>query len=96
MDGPPRLYRPDIRRSAGVSYAVTVFAIGFLLGTARVLLLAARAGSTIAASVEAPIILTASWYLSSIWMKRLVVGAEIRTRIVVGAVAFVTSIPVIA
>ena len=75
---------------AGVAYAVTVFAIGFLLGTARVLLLAPRLGSTIAVLVEAPIILTASWYVSSFWIRRLAVGAEIRSRIVVGAVAFVT------
>ena len=75
---------------AGVAYAVTVFAVGFLLGTGRVLLLAPRVGSTIAVSAEAPIILAASWYLSRIWMKRLAVGAEIRTRILVGAVAFVT------
>jgi hypothetical protein len=75
---------------AGVAYAVTVFAIGFLLGAARVLLLTPRVGSTIAVSVEAPIILTASWYVSSIWMRRLVVVAEIRTRILVGIVAFVT------
>jgi len=75
---------------AGVSYAVTVFAIGFLLGTARVLLLAPRVGSTIAVMVETPIILTASWYVSSMWMKRLVVAPEVRTRILVGAVALVT------
>ena len=75
---------------AGVAYAVTVFAIGFLLGTARVLLLAPRVGSTVAVSVETPIILAASWCLSRIWTKRLAVGMEIRTRILVGAVAFVT------
>jgi hypothetical protein len=75
---------------AGVAYATTVFAIGFLLGTARILLLAPLVGPTIAVLVEAPIILTASWYVSSIWMKRLVVGAEIRTRALVGAFAFVT------
>jgi hypothetical protein len=75
---------------AGVAYAVTVFAIGFLLGTARVLLLAPRVGQTIAVSVEAPIILTASWYVSSVLMKRLAVGAEISTRILVGVVAFAT------
>jgi hypothetical protein len=75
---------------AGVAYAVTVFTIGFVLGTARVLLVAPRVGSTIAVSVEAPIILTASWYVSKIWMRRLAVGAEIRPRILVGAVAFVT------
>lgn len=33
---------------AGIAYAVTVFAIGFLLGAARILLLAPRAGSTVA------------------------------------------------
>jgi hypothetical protein len=75
---------------AGVAYAVTIFAIGFVLGTARVLLLAPRVGSTIAVSIEAPIILTASWYVSSLWMKRLAIGGEIGTRILVGAVAFVT------
>ena len=75
---------------AGVAYAVTVFAIGFLLGTARVLLLAPRVGSKIAVLVEAPIILTASWYASRIWMTRLAVGAEIRPRILMGVVAFVT------
>lgn len=75
---------------AGVTYAVTVFAIGFFLGTTRVRLLAPHVGSTIAVSVEAPIILTASWYVSSIWMKRLAVSAEIRTRTLVGAVAFAT------
>ena len=57
---------------AGVAYAVTVFAIGFVLGT-RVLLLAPRVGSTIAVSIEVPVILTASWYVSSLWMKRLAI-----------------------
>ncbi len=75
---------------AGVAYAVTVFAIGFLLGAARVLLLAPRVGATIAVSVEAPIILTASWYVSKIWVTRLAVGAEIRLRILMGVVAFLT------
>jgi hypothetical protein len=75
---------------AGVAYAVTVFTIGFLLGTARVLLLAPRMGSTIAVSIEAPIILTASWYISKVWVTRLAVGAEIPLRILMGVVAFVT------
>jgi hypothetical protein len=75
---------------AGIAYAVTVFAVGFLLGTARVLLLAPRVGPTVAVSIETPIILGASWYVSSTWMKRLGVGTEIHTRILVGAVAFVT------
>lgn len=75
---------------AGIAYAITVFAIGFLLGTVRVLLLAPRVGATIAVSVEVPIMLMASWYVSRILMKRFAVGAESRTRILVGAVAFAT------
>jgi len=75
---------------AGVAYAVTVFAIGFLLGTVRVLLLAPRVGPTVAVSIETPIILTASWYASRIWVTRLGLDAEIRLRILVGVVAFVT------
>ena len=51
---------------AGVAYAVTVFAIGFLLGTARVLLLAPRVGSTVAVLVETPVILAASWYVAGL------------------------------
>lgn len=59
---------------AGVAYAVTVFAIGFLLGTARVLLLAPYVGSTIAVSVEAPIIPTTSGNAS------IVAGAVSKSR----------------
>ena len=75
---------------AGIAYAATVFGIGFLLGTARVLLLAPRVGPTIAVSVETPVILAASWYVAAYWMQGLAVAAEIRTRILVGVVAFVT------
>jgi len=75
---------------AGTAYAATVFGIGFLLGSARVLLLAPRVGSTIAVSVETPVILAASWYVAGYWMKRLAVAAEIRTRTLVGVVAFIT------
>jgi hypothetical protein len=87
-----RRYAEYIRAGAkaGVAYAVTVFAIGFLLGAARVLLLAPRAGPTIAVLIEMPVILTASWYASRIWMKQLAVGVETSTRAVVGTVAFVT------
>jgi hypothetical protein len=75
---------------AGVIYAVTVFAIGFLLGAVRVLLLVPRVGPSIAVSVEAPIMLAVSWLVASISIARLAVGPGIRTRIVMGLVAFVT------
>jgi len=74
---------------AGVAYAAAVFAIGFLLGTARVLLLAPRFGATLAVSVEVPVILAASWYVSTFCMKRLADSSEVFTGILVGAVAFV-------
>ena len=59
---------------AGVAYAVSVFAIGALPGTARIGLLATRVGPTLAVLFETPIILTASWYVSRAWMRRLAIG----------------------
>lgn len=73
---------------AGIAYGLAVFAIGCVLGAIRVLLLAPRVGPTMAVSAEVPIILMASWFLCSLLMRRLGVGAEIGARIVVGAVAF--------
>ena len=67
-DWDARSERVALSAKAGVAYAVTVLAIGFQLGTASVLLLAPRVGSTIVVSVESPIIVTASWYVSSIWI----------------------------
>jgi hypothetical protein len=77
-----------VSAEAGIAYGLAVFAIGCVLGTVRVLLLAPRVGPTIAVSVEVPIILMASWFLSSVLMKRLGVSAEIGPRILVGAAAF--------
>ena len=83
-----RLLASGIR--AGVAYGATVFAVGFLLGTARILLLAPRVGAAAAVSIEAPIIMTASWYVSRFWMARLAIRADIGLRILAGAVAFAT------
>lgn len=65
---------------AAVAYALAVFAIGFVLGTIRLLLLVPRLGATIAVSVEMPLILALSWYVCGAWMRFFVVGAEIRAR----------------
>ena len=75
---------------AGVAYAVTVFAIGIVLGAARILLLAPRVGRATAVSIEVPVILTASWNVSRLWMLRLAVDDAMRTRMLVGALAFGT------
>src|SRR5215472_11244489 len=71
----------------GVLYFVVVFAIGFALGTLRVLWLVPRLGSRIAELAEAPVmfvvtVLVARWV---VW--RLEVPSEWRRRLSVGCTA---------
>ncbi|UIF84748.1 hypothetical protein [Cupriavidus sp. UYPR2.512] len=49
---------------AGCAYAAGAFAIGFVLGTVRVLVLGPAIGATAAVLLEAPFILAASWVIS--------------------------------
>lgn len=49
---------PMVSAKAGIAYGVIVSAIGRVLGTVRVLLLAPRLGPTIAVSAEVPIVPT--------------------------------------
>jgi hypothetical protein len=46
---------------AGAAYFALVFALGFMLGTARVLALAPALGETLATVIELPVMLAASW-----------------------------------
>jgi len=48
---------------AGCTYFAGVFAVGFLLGVLRTLVLAPRIGETLAVLIELPIILGASWLI---------------------------------
>jgi hypothetical protein len=73
---------------AGALYAVIVFLVGFILGTIRVLLLAPRLGETTAVILEAPIILTASWFVCRWCVGRLDVGRAVPARSLMGSVAF--------
>jgi hypothetical protein len=73
---------------AGALYAIIVFLIGFLLGTIRVLLLAPHLGETTAVIVEAPIMLTASWFVCGWCVDRLDVRRTAPARSLMGAVAF--------
>ena len=64
---------------------ITVFLIGFILGTNRVLLLASHLGETTAVLVEAPTMLIASWFVCR-WC---VDGLDVRRTVVTaGFVAF--------
>jgi hypothetical protein len=74
--------------TAGALYPITVFLIGFILGTIRVLLLAPHLGETTAVLVEAPTMLVASWFVCRWWADRLDVMRTVPARSLMGFVAF--------
>ena len=73
---------------AGVSYFAIVFAIGFVLGTVRVLLLVPRLGETGGVLVELPVMLSTSWFVCGWLLGRFSVPREWRHRLAMGGVAF--------
>lgn len=74
---------------AGAAYFAAMFALGFLLGTARVLWLAPRAGAWGAVLIETPVMLAASWFVCGRAVRRWRVPADTPARLAMGAVAFV-------
>lgn len=73
---------------AGFAYFLIVFAIGFVLGTVRVLVVVPQFGATNAVLIELPIMLTASWIACAWVVRRFKVAAEFGARLIMGAVAF--------
>jgi hypothetical protein len=73
--------------SAGLAYWAVVFALGFVLGTLRVLWLAPLVGLIPATLLELPIILGASW-LASGWLVRRFAIVGSGEALAVGALAF--------
>jgi len=73
---------------AGAVYFAVVYAIGFLLGTARVLLLAPLVGETAAVLCETPLILLASWIAARWSSTRFGVPAKLPPRLIMGGFAF--------
>jgi hypothetical protein len=71
-----------------VIYALIVFLIGFIFGTVRVLLLIPQVGETVAVSLEAPLMLAASWFVCRWCVDRLEVPRTVGARAVMGVVAF--------
>jgi hypothetical protein len=81
MNGAGRVIR------AAASYWAVVFALGFVLGTVRVLWVIPRVGLVPATLLELPLILAASWFAAG-WLVRrfaLEAGGE---ALAVGALAF--------
>jgi hypothetical protein len=74
--------------SAGFAYAVSVFTVGFALGTVRVLVLVPSFGATKSVLLEAPVILAASWILSKVTTQRLQVPPDRASRAMMGGAAF--------
>jgi hypothetical protein len=86
LEGERQLIRPV---AAGFAYAILVFAVGFALGTVRVLFVVPRVGATIAVLFEVPVILGASWWISRRCVARFKVSRAVAARLVMGLAAFV-------
>lgn len=79
-------HSPLIAVKTGALYFALIFALGFVLGTVRVLWLAPMAGETLAVLAEQPIMLTASWFVARWLVTRHRLGA-MRDRALMGVVA---------
>lgn len=73
---------------AGTAYLAIMFAIGFALGTVRVLLLEPRLGPLAAGAVEAPVMLALSWVVCDRLRRRWLPDTPLVDRAVMGASAF--------
>lgn len=73
---------------AGLVYFALVFAAGFALGTIRVLFVVPAVGEAPAVLVEIPIMLTISWIVCRLIVRRFAVPPVIRDRAVTGGLAF--------
>lgn len=73
--------------SAGLAYWAVVFALGFVLGTIRVLWLAPLVGVVPATLIELPVMLTASW-LAAGWLVRRFAIMRGSEALVMGGLAF--------
>ncbi|KPQ34254.1 MAG: hypothetical protein HLUCCX21_01485, partial [Porphyrobacter sp. HL-46] len=72
---------------AAIAYWAMVFALGFVLGTVRVLWLAPLVGLLPATALELPVMLAASWWVAGRLIRRFGIagGAE---ALAMGAMAF--------
>lgn len=72
---------------AAIVYWAMVFALGFILGTVRVLWVIPRIGLVPATLLELPLILTASWFAAG-WLVQRFALANGGEALIVGALAF--------
>ncbi len=74
---------------AGFWYFASIFALGFVLGAIRAVILAPLIGETAAVLIESPFILAASWFASRYFIRRFDVASHIAARATMGLCAFV-------
>ena len=72
---------------AGLAYWALVFALGFLLGSIRVLVLEPRLGMLPATLVELPVMLGSSWLVAR-WLLTRFAIADAKQALAMGAIAF--------
>jgi hypothetical protein len=72
-----------------MAYFALVFALGFVLGTVRTLLLrdASGDGRLLAVLIELPIMLGASWFLCRTVVRRFAVAPTVAARALMGGIA---------
>ncbi|MFD0916428.1 hypothetical protein ACFQ14_08420 [Pseudahrensia aquimaris] len=73
---------------AGFFYFACVFAVGFALGTLRVLVVAPALGELMAVAVELPFMLLASWVLCRMIVSKAGVPHRVADRLLMGGAAF--------
>jgi hypothetical protein len=73
---------------AGLLYCVVVFAAGFVLGAMRTVAVAPLAGSLVAVTLEAPVMLAISWHACGWAAERLDVTPRLLDRLLMGGIAF--------
>lgn len=73
---------------AGLLYFLGVFAVGFLLGTVRTLVLVPRIGALAAVALELPLMLLAAWWVCGVVMRHVPVPPAALLRLTMGGSAF--------
>ena len=71
---------------AGAAYFAIVFALGFALGTVRMLVLIPHVGELGGVLIELPIMLIASFVICGALIKRFAVSDDYDARLVMGAI----------
>lgn len=71
-----------------VYYAVGIFAVGFVLGTIRTLLLAPRIGALAAVAAEVPVMLLLAWFYCRWLIHRLGINSNRAPLLLWGLLAF--------